>query len=249
VLIDQAAYSNRWRQVHPAAKVIFSFSGMVAAFLAGPPWSAGALALALALITVGGAGIPAGHYLRAAAPALFFLGISALALLVSVTGMPGTGNGPVIVVTDAGREQAVRLCGRAVVSLAALLFLALTTPLTEIIALLRSLKVPGLVLDMAVIGYRMLFVFSDTVHQIRTAQAARLGYAGRRHAFRSLGQLVAASTLQIWQRAAALDRAAEARCSNGSLRFMTPLYAHTPRDLVIALSAGTFLIMFSLVAL
>jgi len=239
VLIDQSAYNNRWRQVSPAAKAVFCLCGISAAFLAGQPGMSGTVAFVIALITIIGAGIPVSRYLRAIAPALLFLGLSTLTLLVS---FDSTG----ITFTGAGRDQTAQLCGRAAASVTALLFVALTTPMTEILALLRKLKLPDLLLDMAVIGYRMLFVFSDAVQQIRTAQSARLGYANYRHSLRALGQLVAAVTLQVWQRAAALDLAASARCNDGSLRFLTPVYGHARRDLAVSLCAGAGLIMIAL---
>lgn len=239
MLIDQNAYTNRLRQVNPAAKAVFGICGICAAFLAGQTWLAGTLALIIALITIVGAGIPVSQYLRAIVPALFFLGISAMTLLVS---FDGSG----ITFTGVGHNQAMQLCGRATASITALLFLALTTPMSEIIALLRKLKLPDLMLDMAVIGYRMLFVLLATVRQIQTAQTARLGYDGPRHAFRSLGQMIAAVTLQVWQRATALDLAAETRCSNGTLHFITPVYADTGRDLTVALLGGTCMIILTL---
>ena len=239
MLIDHSAYNNRWRQVSPAAKSVFCLCGISAAFLAGQPGLSGAVAIVIALITIIGAGIPVSRYLRAIAPALLFLGLSALTLLVS---FDRSG----ITFTGAGRDQAAQLCGRATASVAALLFVALTTPMTEILSLLRKLKLPDLLLDMAVIGYRMLFVFSDAVQQIRTAQSARLGYASYRQSLRSLGQLIAAVTLQVWQRAAALDLAARARCNDGSLRFLAPVYGHRERDLAVSLCAGAGLIMIAL---
>ncbi len=245
MLIDQSAYSNRWRQASPAAKAVFSASGMLAAFIAETPEVAGAVGLTVALVTIMGAGVPAMRYLRIVLPPLSFLLISALTLAVSINGLSGFGEDTGISLTSEGLEQSAHLCGRAVASLASLLFLALTTPMTEIISLLRSLKFPGLLLDMTVIGYRMLFVFSDVAHQIRTAQSARLGYTSYRKALRSLGCLIAAVTPQVWQRATALDLAAQARCSEGTLRFLVPVRCHVGRDIAISLSASACLLAFA----
>ena len=63
-------------------------------------------------------------------------------------------------------------------ALAALLLLAATTPLIDLIALLRRLRLPEVLLELMVLCYRMLFVFSESVRDTRTAQAAR-GPAGR----------------------------------------------------------------------
>lgn len=239
MLIDQAAYGNRWRQVNPVAKAVFSICGMVAAFLVTPLWLASILALSIITVTIIGAGVPLRHYLKVSAPALLFLCISSLTLLVSFdsSGM---------VFTETGRQDAFRVCGRAVLSLTSLLFLAMTTPMTEIITLLRRLKLPETLLEMAVTGYRMLFVLTDSVRQIQAAQAARLGYSSYRNSFRSLGQLVAAVTLQVWQRAKQLDLAAESRCSTGTLQFITPVYADTDRELTFAAIGGASMILLAL---
>ncbi|MBL8392203.1 MAG: cobalt ECF transporter T component CbiQ, partial [Candidatus Accumulibacter sp.] len=68
MLIEQAAYGNRWRRVSPAAKGSLALAGLLAAFVAATPATAAFVALLLALTTVLGARVPAGVYLRVAAP-------------------------------------------------------------------------------------------------------------------------------------------------------------------------------------
>ena len=84
MLIEQAAYANRWRRVSPAAKASFALAGLVAAFVAATPAQAAGLALVLAVVACSGAGIAPGLYLRVAAPAAGFLALSALTLLISL---------------------------------------------------------------------------------------------------------------------------------------------------------------------
>jgi cobalt/nickel transport system permease protein len=93
-----------------------------------------------------------------------------------------------------------------------------------------------------VLCYRMLFVFSEAVHDTLTAQTARLGYATPRRALRSLGGLTGNLTVQIWQRAHALHVAAQARNNDGPLRFLEPQFANTGRDSALAAVAGSGLI-------
>ena len=106
---------------------------------------------------------------------------------------------PALKMTPGGLLKLAEVGTRSLGSLAALLFLVLTTPLIDLIALLRRLKVPALLLEIMVLCYRMLFVFSAAVHETLTAQSARLGYATPRLAMRSLGGLAANLTLQVWQ--------------------------------------------------
>jgi cobalt/nickel transport system permease protein len=181
-----------------------------------------------------------------AAPALLFLALSSLSLAVSLDGTgPG---GPTLGLTPDAGAQIGRVGARSLGALAALLLLVLTTPLPDLIALLRRLKTPELLLDLMVLSYRMLSVFSSAVHDTLTAQSARLGYATRRLAWRSLAVLAANLAVQVWLRAQALHAAAQARNNDGPLRFMHRPFAHTRRHCLQALLAGCLLILIGQLA-
>ncbi len=236
MLIEQAAYGNRWRQVSPAAKGAFALAGLIAAFAAPTPLVAAGIAVLLAVTACLGAGVAPGLYLRVAAPAAGFLALSALTLFVSID-------------TDFSWRWApeawprvAELGARSLAALCALLGLVLTTPLSDLLGLLRRLRCPDVLLDLMVLCYRMLFVFSAALHDTATAQRARLGYASARLTRRSLGLLAANLTVQVWQRAHALHLAAQARNGDGALRFLSPQFAHARRDTLLAVLAGGLLI-------
>jgi cobalt/nickel transport system permease protein len=244
MLIEQSAYTNRWRQVSPCAKGIFSLCGIVAAFAAATPATACSVALVLCAVTVLGARIPPERYLRVAAPALLFLTVSALSLAVSLR-IGDTAGDISLQLARTELHRVAQVCGRSLGGLTALLFLALTTPLIDIIVLLRRLKAPEALLDIMVLCYRTLFVFSDAVRDTITAQSARLGYATLHLSLHSLGSLIANITTQVWQRSQALHLAAMARNNDGPLRFLEQTYGNSTRDMFIAVSGGTALIAFA----
>ena len=243
MLIEQCAYGNRWRFVSPAAKAVFGLGGFVAAFAAGRAEVAFAVATAIAAITLLGAGIPAGRDLRIALPPLGFLLLGCLSLAYS---LDFADNGLTLRWLPEGWTPLLQLAARSLGALAAMLFLALTTPMVDLIAFFRRLRVPEVLLEIMVLCYRMLFVFSEALHDTRTAQAARLGYATPRLALRSLGSLTANLTVQIWQRAHALHVAAQSRNNDGALRFLEPEYANAHRDLWFAGIGGAGLIAAAL---
>ena len=239
MLIEQSAYTNRWRRVSPAAKGLFTAAAFIAVFAANSPLTAAIIASLVVALTVFGAGIAPSCYLRVATPALFFLALGSLSLAFSLDIGDGT---PVFKMTPGGLLKLAEVGTRSLGSLAALLFLVLTTPLIDLIALLRRLKVPELLLEIMVLCYRMLFVFSAAVHDTLTAQSARLGYATTGLALRSLGALTASLTLQIWQRAHDLHVAAQARNNDGPLRFLELRFANCGRDGALAAVSGGALI-------
>jgi len=245
VLTEQSAYTNRWRRVSPVAKGFFSLCGMVAAFAAASPRSAILVALALSSATVLGAGIPPVRYLRVAAPALFFLCVSALSLLVSVAFSHEAALGVSLNLATSELPRIAQVSCRSLACLTALLFLALTTPLSDIISLLRRCKLPDTLLDLMTLCYRTLFVLSEAVHETITAQSARLGYATLSLSLRSLGGLVANLAVQVWQRSLALHLAALARGNDGALHFLGYDYPNSRRNISSAVVSGILLIIMS----
>lgn len=246
MLIEQCAYGNHWRSVSPTAKGLFALAGFIAAFVAAGPATNVAITLLIVAALLIGARIRLGQFLRVAFPPLGFLGIGCLSLAYSVDYVDGH------LVTQwlpLGWLPVETLAGRSCAALAALLFLALTTPMTDLIGLLRRLKCPEMLLEIMVLCYRMLFVFSEAMHDTHTAQASRLGYSSFRLTLRSLGSLTANLTIQIWQRARALHIAAQSRNNDGPLRFLEPVYPHAERDLAVAAFASLLLIIVARVTL
>lgn len=247
ILLERHAYTNRWRRGNPAAKGLFSLCGLVAVFAAAGPGTAAGLALILAVVTLLGTGMPVKNYLRVAAPALLFLATSALTLLFSLR--LDAPSGPVLALDPAELPRVALVCSHSLGGLAALLFFALTTPMNDIISLLRRLRVPEVLLDLMTLCYRMLFVLSEAMHDMHTAQAARLGHAGPKRIMRSLGIMAANLTVQVWQRSQALHQAALARNNDGPLRFLEPDYPRTRTSLAVAALGGCSLILLALVTI
>lgn len=241
--IERAAYASRWRSVCPGAKAGFALAAGVAAFVAATPAQALSVAALLAVLSTLGAGVPTWLYLRVALPASGFLALSSLSLLISL-GSDGHGGLAWQLASDAGARIA-ELAARSLAALAAMLFLVLSTPLPDLIGLLRRLRVPEVLLDLMALCYRLLFVFSAALHDTLTAQQARLGHGSPRRRLRSISLLAASLAGQIWLRARALHQAAQARNGDGPLRFLPRRYPAAPRDLALAACASLLLLAFA----
>lgn len=238
--IDDAAYASRWRAVAPSAKALFALGGTAAAWIAHGHAVLACLAAAQAAATLCGARVPLRTWLAVALPPLRFLLLSCLTML-AMPGMDGTWH------WASGAVPAVaRTALRSLAVLAALLGLVLATPLPDLLALLRSLRVPELLLDLMALCYRMLFVLRQAWDDGVGAQSARLGYGGWRSAWRSTGILAGQMAVQVWQRAAALQTAADARAYDGRLRFLPAVFPHARRDNAIALAAGALLLALAI---
>jgi cobalt/nickel transport system permease protein len=240
VLIESSAYASRWRDVAPSAKALFALAGFVAAWLAHSPVAFAALTAVLVLAALLGARVQLRSYIAVALPPLGFLLLSCLTMLV---GPDANGHWNF---TTAMLPTIEHLALRSFAMLAAMLGLVLTTPMPDLLNLLRRLRTPELLLDLMVLCYRMLFVMQQAWEESITAQSARLGYRNFRQAWRSTGLLAGQMAVQVWQRAAALQMAADARAYQGTLRFLPTAYPHASRQQAWAALAGALMLAIAL---
>jgi cobalt/nickel transport system permease protein len=240
VRIDAAAYACRWRGVAPSAKALFALAGIVAAWLARSPGALGMLALLTALAALAGARVPLRTYFAVALAPFGFLSLSCVTMVLT----PATGGGWQWTPSLLPAVSMIALRSLAVMT--AVLGLMLTTPMPDLLLLLRRLRAPELLLDMMALSYRMLFVLRQAWDEGSTAQAARLGHRGWRQSWRSVGLLAGQMAVQVWQRASALQAAADARAWHGSLRFLPASFPNSRREVALALVAGAILLALAL---
>jgi len=251
MLLDSFAYANRWRYLHPAAKGLLSALALGAALAARSPLAASVCGLTMAIVTVAGAGIPLSRYLRLLLLPAGFLLVGVTGLALSLGGgelplftLPGTEVS--VFFSQAGARQALLALCRSLAAVAALYFLVLTTPLTEIIGLLRRLRLPALLLELMVLAYRQIHVLLEVAGQIRVAQAARLGDAGLVSRWRSLSGLGAGLFLKAHRRSIQLHRALVCRGYDHDLRWLERDYPRSPRNLLLFAAAGGGLLALAL---
>jgi cobalt/nickel transport system permease protein len=211
--IDDAAWASAWRPRSPGDKALVSL-GLVISALLLPVWPGSVLVgLAAVGLALGPARVPARTFARAVRAPLAFIGIGALTTVVEVGG-DGLGWAP------HAAAQAGSLVGHAVAGSAAVLLLATTTPMSDLLPALLRLRVPAAVVEVASVVYRMLFVLLTSLVAIREAQTARMGYTGVRSSYRSSAALAAAVLTRSWDRARRLQDGLAGRGLETGLRVL-----------------------------
>jgi cobalt/nickel transport system permease protein len=225
--IDRYAHSNAIRCLDPAQKGALALLAMGLCLALDRPL-VGLLTVGWMLaLTVGWARVPAPVFGRVALAQGLFLAASAagVSLAAGLGAAPAAtwalragplwvGTGPVALAT------ALRLVARALGCASALNFLILTTPLVDLIELLRRLRAPEVLVDLMTLTYRAIFVLLESLTRMHTAQGARLGYAGPRQAMGSAAQLAAQLFVDAYRRSARLQLSLESRGMEGALRVL-----------------------------
>jgi len=250
--IDSYAYSNHLKKIHPGEKLLFAMLTM-AVCLTAPTVITPLIVLAL---MAGGiifkAGIPARIFLKLMLVPLSFLLISVFTIAFSISTSPlgfwmaQTMNGLTVGIRYPDLITAVQLFLRSLGAVSCLYFLALTTPMTEIITVLHKLKVPVIITELMVLVYRFIFVFMETAITINNAQSSRLGYVSLKTSYRSLSRLFSALLGKVFVKSQELYNAMAARCYMGEIRVLSKKHPVSLRNYLLIAGLELPLILLNL---
>ena len=223
--IDRYAHLSRLKGVSPFIKTAFALAVLVVCVAAdcaavGLLVSAGMLA---ACIFLGGA--PGRYVFSLMTIPVLFLVFSCLAIAFEVGRAPlGFFDVPLFGVylsaTPGGVRRALLLFFKAYGAVACLYFLSLTTPMQEILEVLRAARLPKLVIELMYLIYRYIFLLLDVQHKMTAAAQSRLGYATRRNAWYTFTHISGNLLASSFRRSGACFDAMESRCYEGTLRFL-----------------------------
>lgn len=123
-------------------------------------------------------------------------------------------------ITKQGFWLAVNVGLKALGAVSAMYMLTLSTPLSDILGVLRNMHVPELIIELMHLIYRYFFILSDVNHMQNDAAASRLGYTNYRTSIRSFSNGLANLLIMSLKRAHSCYDAMEARGYDGTLRIM-----------------------------
>lgn len=204
--VDDAAWGSPWREYAVGAKVFLSLSLVLTALLS-PAWPGCFLVGATALVLVlGSARIRPGLVALVALPPILFIAVGVVPIAIRLGGAPW------LAWAEDGGRQALSVAAHGIAGTLALLLLPLTTPMIDLLAWMRNLRVPVVILEIAELMYRLVFVLVSTAVAIQAAQAARLGGdAPLRRRFQMAADAVGTVMVRTWDHSRRLQHGLELR--------------------------------------
>ncbi len=195
--------------------------------------------------------IPALFYLKLMFLPMFFLVVGVLTVAFSFSPKDTYPflwgfklGGYTLGVTAAGLATAQELFLKSLGAVSCLYFLSLTTPMVEILAVLKKLKLPSLFIELMTLVYRFIFVLLETTDEILISQSSRWGYATVKTSYFSLGQLGANLFIKSYHHSQMLFTTLLARCYQGNLNVLEKSYTLSGKNL--AMFAAIELILLAL---
>ncbi len=135
-----------------------------------------------------------------------------------------------------GIELGCRILG----GMSVLLFFSLTTPLPELMRAAHFFRCPSVLVELALIMYRYIFLMFDEAAKIRNAQKSRLGYVSFKNTLRSASTLGGMLILRSYDRAERSFAAMRCRGYRGVMTAVVPS-RFRPHDWGVLLSAVVIL--------
>lgn len=252
--IDYYAYASQLRGWNPGFKALFSMVCLVFCIACDNVYVSLGTILLMGYITVMVGGLAFRRYLSLMTIPIVFLFFGSVAVAVGIAPY-STGQYCVhigffyLYCSDESILATLRLIARAFGAVSAMYMLTLSTPASEIITVLRRVRVPRLIVELMNMIYRYIFLMMDTQCRMKNAAESRLGYCDFRTSCISFGQVAGNLLVVSLKKGNAYYQALEARCYDGELRFLEEEKAVTAGQIAVAtVSAALLLTVWRLTA-
>lgn len=222
IMMDKWAYSSKLREKNPYSKLLFGVGNLLICVLCrSNVVSLGIFLMMFALVVFIGK-MPLRVYLRLLCIPLIFLVISTITVIFEFGHVESAKvlvslAGGHIYMTQWSLTRGIQLFLSSFASVTCLYFLAVTTPVIDIIQVLRSLHLPKIMIELMYLIYRFIFLLLETGNAIVVSQDCRLGYKDRRTSMRSTSKMAAVLFIRAYQKADALFSSMESRGYDGDL--------------------------------
>ena len=219
--LDNYAHSNNLKDVNTYFKVLFGMLTMIMSLLSTSPVIPLIITFFMSFLIIYEAKIPWKFYLKFLLVVPVTFGVITFVFMAIFFGV-GTPVLPLgifnLAVTSDGFNLGFLVFARMLGGFSCLAFIALTTPMTELFSVLELAKIPQIVLEIAMLMYRYIFVFLDEAINMYHSQETRLGYSSLKKSFNSLGMLGSNLFLRTWVKGEQAYVAMESRCYDGSIK-------------------------------
>lgn len=251
--IDNYAYISKLKKTDSRQKLLFAVLTLGVCLWANSIAVSVFVLLIMGGVTVWKGGTPLALFIKLLLLPMSFLVLGVLTIAINASANPSDFlfamyvGGIHIGISQAGMHNAVQLFCKALGAVSCLYFLSLSTPVVDLLAALRRLKVPKLLVELMGLIYRFIFVLFETADTMLTAQNSRLGYASVSAGYRSLAAVVSTLFIRAYKRSDELYTALEARGYDGELNVLEePCETHWT-GYIAPVAINLFLILAALI--
>ena len=223
LLIDKYAYTNKLANYNPMTKFIFVIGALTIVIFFNNPYINMSILIIMSFLIIFVANIPLNKYLKIMAMPIVFLMISIIAILLSISPndifiFSVKISNKYIGITRESLTESINTLSRVWASISSTFFLALTTPLNNIIKILKKLKLPNVLIELLVLIYRSIFIFLEESKDIIIAQEMKFGYNNMKNSYRSIALLIKSLFIRVLLRYEDMIISLDSKLYNGEFK-------------------------------
>ena len=124
-----------------------------------------------------------------------------------------------IYTTDENIKKSCILFWRALSGVSSMYMLALSTPLNEIIYVIKKVRTPQIIIELMYLVYRFIFIMRDSYKSMRKSIESRLGFRDYRTSLLSFGKIISNILIVSLRKSNSFYDSMESRGYKGEIRF------------------------------
>lgn len=124
-----------------------------------------------------------------------------------------------IYTTDENIKKSCILFWRALSGVSSMYMLAFSTPLNEIIYVMKKVRTPKIIIELMYLVYRFIFIMRDSYKSMRKSIESRLGFRDYRISLLSFGKIISNILIVSLRKSNFFYDSMESRCYRGEIIF------------------------------
>lgn len=247
LLIDKLSYSSKLRYKSPCIKALFAVSVLLSCILMRSVIFSLFVIITMGSLTVFAGGTSLKYYIKLLRLPLAFLFLSTITIIFEISKNPV--DFPAIVlfhryvyITADKLYLGIGLVMTALGGVSCLYFLALSTPFSDILYVLKVIRCPGLLIELLLLIYRFIFVLYDIAAALNISQESRLVTCNFKTRMEGAVNLFETLFIRAIRKSSYLYDAMESRCYDGTLNVLNEYKKAAKAEIVLIIICEAVLI-------
>ena len=222
--IDILAEQSLLNYLNPGYKMLIGISSLLLCITIQSYILMVVIAFSMMFVTIYMGKLKLSIYIRLLSLPIAFLILSGIAILIQISNTEiGIVNIPFmhwyLSITKASFYETIIVIIRSYSAITCLFMISLTTPIADIIGVLRKVKVPDIIIELMYLIYRYIMILIEVNAKMTIAASSRLGYKDFKTSYRSMFGIATNLLVLSFKRASMSFDAMESRGYNGSIKF------------------------------
>ncbi len=228
--IDRFAYQSPLRNRPAMFKFLFAITVLLLCLLLNNIVVSFYIIVSMFLCNVFCNAIKLKHYIHLLLIPFVFLLFGCIAIAIEIS----YNDHIAIVITQESLFKSICVMARAFAAVSTLYFLTLSTPVYEIMSVLKKFHFPKILIELMYMIYRYIFILAEVQYQLKIAATSRMGYCDFFTSCKTFGNCAGNLLILSLKRSEIYYQAMESRCYDGELSFLEEQKQIRASDIIIA---------------